>query len=579
MSAPARRRRFSHHLGAAGVCLVLVLFWGLTLETPSTWGWDESMHAELPAVRMLLGAREQGFGAFATALHDCQRYPFGWPLVLAALQGIVGISELCCRWAGIAAWGLTLFGLFLLGEELARAQRGGAGAPARRGDRLLPWVALGLGALSPLALHFAGTLFLEVPFTLCAVFALRAWLRRGEGGAARELAAGLWLTAALFTKFNYGLLLGFGCGLDWLCQAIVEARAGRGRAFLARGLWLAAPPLLVAGWWFLWPLPLGAEMAESHRESFAGFLGGNREIPWYPWQVRVLYATVYFSITARLFGLQLLCLLLGAREIGRPGARLLWLVFLGGTIPIWWHNFHLERFLIPGGPAIWALGALGLVRHLPRGRRAREVILGALAVAVLLYPAADAPWVADRVGLLRKNKPRQLQSQLEAFSAWSRLGAGRPTPTVGLEREAAEAIWALVTAEAGAEERVGWLGVSTELPPAAIHLALLEAGGSPGRFLRDAHRPMDVTFEGVDPKLSDEAFASYAARFEVIFTTEPPDLKGRPSRLFIREYTRRLIENLGWRPRDLGRVEVHAPDGSPLEVILFALRPPGDSPR
>ena len=573
MSVPAERRHFSHRFGAAGVCLVLVLFWGLTLETPSTWGWDESMHAELPALRMLLGLQEDGFRAFAAALHDCQQYPFGWPLVLGALQGFLGISEMVCRWAGIAAWGMTLFGLFLLGEELARAQRGGVLAPARRGDRLLPWIALTLGALSPLALHFAGTLFLEIPFTLCAVFTLRAWLRRREGVLARELIAGLWLTAAFFTKFNYGLLLAFGCGLDWLCQAVAEGRAGRLKALLVRGAWLGIVPLFAAGWWFLWPLPFGAELAESHRESFASFLGGNRQLEATPWTHRALHWTIFFAITARLFAVQALGLLLSLRELLRPGARLLWLVFLGGGIPVWTHNFHLDRFLIPGAPAIWLLASLGLVRILPRGRRAREVVLGTLALAILVFPSADAPLVAERLGLMQK-KPEVRANQLEILGRWSLLGTGRPLPSAGLEREVAETIWPLVTNEAEAEERVGWLGVSTEFPPAAIHVALLQAGGSPGRFLRDAHQPMDVTHEGLDPGLSEKAFAEYAGRFDVIFSTDPPDLRGRPSRSFIREYARRLVDDLGWSRAELGRIEVPKPSGATIPVTLSALRPP-----
>lgn len=573
MSDPSRHRLLTPRLAAAVVCLVLVLFWGFTLETPSTWGWDESMHAELPAVRMLLGAKEGGVAELAAALHDCERYPFGWPLVLAALQGVFGISELVCRLSGIAVWGLALFGLFLLGEELARAQRSGGAAAPPRGDRLLPWVALAFGALSPLALHYSATLFLEVPFTCCAIFALRAWLRRREGGVLRELAAGLWLTAALFTKFNYGILLGFGCALDLLVQGIGAVRAGDAARFLRRTLFLAAPPVVLCTWWLLLPLPFGAEVALKHREALVDFLGGNQQLVATPWTHRALHWTLYLALTARLLAVQVLGLLLSIRDGFRPGARLLWVVFLGGGIPVWTHNFHLERFLIPGAPALWLLAALGLVRVLPHGRRAREVVLASLALGVLLFPSADARYVAEGLGVLAK-KPEVRTYQLGVFESWARLGSGRPLPSAGLEREVAEAIWPLVRAEAGPEERVGWLGVSTEFPPAAIHLALLDGGGSRRRFLSDAHRPMDVTFEGVDPGLSDEALAEHAKGFDVIFTTAPPDLRGRPSRQFIAEYARRVVETLGWSRKALGAFELPRLDGSTLPVTLFALRPP-----
>ena len=132
----ARRR-------AAIACLVLFFFWALTLDRSHTWGWDESMHAELPALRLLLALAEGEGGLFSSALFDCQSYPFGWPLVLAALQAIFGVSEFVCRVAGLGAWCLTLFGLFLLGQELAQGRREDEGP--RRDDRaaFAPWVAGG----------------------------------------------------------------------------------------------------------------------------------------------------------------------------------------------------------------------------------------------------------------------------------------------------------------------------------------------------------------------------------------------------------------------------------------------------
>ena len=122
-------------------------------------------------------------------------------------------------------------------------------------------------------------------------------------------------------------------------------------------------------------------------------------------------------------------------------------------------------------------------------------------------------------------------------------------------------------------ERVGWLGVSSELSPAALHLGLLERGGEIERFLRDAHREVDVTFEGVDPGWTDEAFAAWAAEFDVFFMTDPPDLGGRPAREFMRAYQERLL-GLGWKASGvLGTFEWQPPLGEPRVVRLFACRP------
>src|SRR5439155_11787215 len=134
-------------------------------------------------------------------------------------------------------------------ELVARVAESRGGAV--RGGELVPWLALVFAATSPLALSFSGTLFLEIPFVVVSIFALRAWLRRGRGHVlARELAAGAWLTLAFFTKFNYGLLLGGGLVLALIVEGVGEMRAGRLRVLLVRGAWLAAVPLIAALWWF-----------------------------------------------------------------------------------------------------------------------------------------------------------------------------------------------------------------------------------------------------------------------------------------------------------------------------------------
>src|SRR5262245_14459103 len=185
---------------AGGLCAVLALFWTLGLSDARAWGWDESMHAELPAVRMLLALRAFEPGAFFAALHDCDQYPFVWPLVLAVVQLVTGVSEHACRVAGTLAWCATLFGVYLVAREAL-----GTGTGARRAA----FAALVLAALSPLALVFSGTLFLEVPAACASVWALRAWLVRRRFPSRRaELLAGAWIALAFFTKFNYGLMLG-----------------------------------------------------------------------------------------------------------------------------------------------------------------------------------------------------------------------------------------------------------------------------------------------------------------------------------------------------------------------------------
>ena len=45
-------------LGAALACALWGAIWGLGVQSEQAWGWDESMHAELPAVHMLLAVQD-----------------------------------------------------------------------------------------------------------------------------------------------------------------------------------------------------------------------------------------------------------------------------------------------------------------------------------------------------------------------------------------------------------------------------------------------------------------------------------------------------------------------------------------
>jgi hypothetical protein len=564
-----------HSARAALVCAALAVWWISTLEIHRSWAWDESMHAELPALRMLLSVQAGDGHGFWSVLHSCQQYPFGWPLVLGALQAVFGVSEWIARAAGITVWCVTLLGLFLLTQEVARAQRSGG---PRRGDDLAPWLALAFGALSPLCLGYGGSLFLEVPFTCCAVFALRAWLRRGNlrdepGGLWRAIAAGLWLVAAFFTKFNYGILLVFGCGLDGLLGLLSARRAGRLGRELRDLLLVAVPLVLGAAWWLVLPLPFGLEKGAEHREVMLSFLGGNREMPSTPWEQRLIFWALYLTFTARFFVVQLVGVASSLRGLLQPGARLMWVVLLAAGLPVWTHNFHLDRFLIPNAPTFWVLAALGLAGILPMGAIRRVAVLTPLALAALLFPTADASRVAGWLGLLEGDEDTSVYI-VGVLEEKPRLGEDRRMWTPGMAPEAAEAVLELVTAEVGPAERVGWIGVSTELPPAVLHIALFEASGNRARFLADAHRPLDVDYFNVDPNWDVARLREFVEQFDVLITTDPSDIGQRPARAFARRYAGMLIGELGWGVTEIGKVLVPKDVGDGFDLSVFALRPP-----
>ncbi len=536
---------------AFGICVVLALLWTLPLPDAQAWGWDESMHAELPAARILLLLQHGDFAGAHTALLDCQQYPFVWPLVLAAVQAVTGISEHACRVAGTLAWCWTLFGLFLLGRELgARVE------PKLKGARFLPWALFAFGALSPLALAYAGTLFLEVPFACMAVWALRAWVRR-DGSATRELAAGEWITLALFTKWNYGLLLCGGLAVAWYFEGF-EARRDMAK-YIGRTMALVLVPLLACVWWFV--LARGTE----HFEVLLAFLKGNREGQATPQAVRWLHSALSLHLGPFVLGCVLLLALLALVRLRSAPVRALFLVALALIVPSWTHPFHLDRFLIPQALPLWALAAVGFALLDWPVRLAFVVLLGAGCAGL------SREDFAARLGYLSAD-PGTREYQRGIYASWRNLSGSRALPTSGLERGAHDALLAAAAKEIGPKERVGWLGMSNGCSPAALQLGLLLRGGSEERFLAECTRKLDVSYEGVDPQWTDEQLAAWAKGFDVVLFTTPPDLKDLADRRFERQYALRLLA-LGWQEHELARTLVARPLKAPIELTLFACRP------
>lgn len=569
-AAPAPRRGAGATRAALLVLLALGTIWAGCVSTERSWGWDESMHAELPAARVLLALREGAPEVALRTVLECQQYPFAYPLVLAAVQSVTGLSETACRMAGRVVWALGCLGIFLAARAWSRAAAG------RRGAELVPWLALALAAASPLALAYSGTLFLEVPFVAVAAWTLRAWLRRGT--AARDLAAGAWWTAAFFTKFNYGLLLGLGLALDLACEGIAATRRGAGGAWARRLPVLAAAPAVALVWWLVLPLPGGLEVGEQHRAALAAFLTGNLGHGRTPFGPRAIDWSVALAGTPRALVLVLLGCGLALADVRRPATRALVLVALAGAVPIALHDFHLDRFLLMPALGLWLTAAVGWSRALPSGRAGRAWALGLVALAALA-PGPDGAWVARAAGVLPPEGPRR-EYVLDLLAEKRSLHPGRVLPTAGLERAEADRLLDLIDGAVEPGEELGWIGVSSEMSPAALWIGLYlrqssseERRAAGRRLLAREPRPIYVTFEGVDPGWSDARLLDFAARFDAVLATDPPDLKGRAGRAFAGAYRERLLADPGWSAQEVGTIAVSRPLGAPLDVRVLVCRP------
>ncbi|GEM_PF-746367 len=574
-SVPIRQSLRSRPLAALSL-LVLIVALPMHLARAvdrdvAGWGWDESMHAALPAARMTVAVQEGQVGQVADAVLDCERYPFVFPIVLAAGQGLVGMGQDEARWIAFLLWCLVgLWGVGRLGRALSSGSE-------RRPEHVLMPVAL--VALAPLPWRYAPSLFLEVPFLVLAAHTLASWIQwqRKPSTAWATLRIGTWLALCVFTKFNYGLLLVGGLLLDGLLSRVHPKSDSNDRETAAQGRLrcLAALPLgLIGLWWLALPLPGGLEMAARHRAALADFLGGNLGGGGLPWTWRALDfltgASVHPAVV--LFAIAGLCLSL--RQVGRPAVRTLWIVFLSLAVPTALHPFHLDRLLIPSLLPFLVLASVGWIAACPprAGGRMWAVASGLALLLILTSFWIPRHATARALGLLKLSSPSapRLIDYLDR-----RQSLFGEVPTAGLPRTSLEQILDLIHTKVGTEQSVAWIGMSSELSPAALHLGLLARDGNPQRFLEDSRRKMDIVpNKGAADPLAPPLFATDEERdafldqtfkrFDWVLTTSPVDLKDRSARRPIAaQFHQPLGARLGYQPTELGTVTIPAVGADP----------------
>jgi len=544
------------------VVALLALAWCLPLDARIAWGWDETMHAAGPAWRVTCALATLDAGGFADALLDCERYPFVLPLLLGLEQLVFGISEHGARVFCTLLWCATLLTVFCVARRASGSDAAG-------------WLALLAAATSPLALSFAGTVLLEVPSACAIALALWLWIRRRELALTRtcrrtDVAAGAALALAFFTKFNYGLLLAAGLALDELIELGLAARKGRARVALASLRDVLLVPSVLLAWWFLLPLPGGLERAAEHRTAFLEWITGNQEMAQASWKVRLLNVTSFFAPNPRAALLLTLGVLLAVREARRPAVRALLLVATVMLVGVLGHPFHLPRFLIPAGPALWALSGIGWCTLLPKPRVQRIGAVTAAALACAAWPGTDTAWLADTLGFLSP-KPEVREYQLAELSTQRDLLGSRRLRSLGLAREESQRFFELVGQSVGPTERVGWIDLTEEVAPAGLQYGLLAHARDRATFARALAEDTHISIGGVDPQWNDERLASWASGFDVLLFSEPHHLRGRAGREFFAAYVQRL-EGAGWQRAAIGRLEIVRPMKEPLAVELFTLR-------
>jgi len=549
------------------VCALLALAWIAPMGATIRWGWDETMHVGLPAWRMLAALQATDLTRFFDAVHACDRYPFAYPALLAVEQGLFGVSEHGARVLGTVVWCCALLAIFAVARRAEPERRHAA------------WFALFAAACCPLALSFAGTAMLEVPAAFATSLALLAWMRRrgepldGEGRSARDRAAGWWIAVAFFTKFNYGVLLAAALALDELFELALARERREARAALVSTAWFAVWPTLALVWWFVLPLPFDFEVGAEHRFAFVDWLAGNQDQAPTPWNVKLLNASAFFAPNPRTLIVLVVGALATAPLIARPMIRALWLVLLALGIGVLAHRFHLPRFLIPIGPALWVLAGIGWARILPRDRLARWPATAAVVLACALFPGGDTLLVADQLGFLN-SKPEIREYQERELATQRDLWGSRRLRSLGLSVDESQQFFDALAAEVGPSERIAWLDLTEEVSPAGLQYGLSRRGRDRAMFAKQLWDENYVSIAGADPQWDDAHLLSWAARYDVVLFSEPHHLRGRRGREFFDGYVARLEQD-GWKCKSIGAIAVERPMQAPLEVQLFTLRRDG----
>lgn len=559
---------------AALVCLGIALVGAWSVSMARSMGYDEAMHAHLPSARIALALRAGELGKAIEVLLGCQQYPFAQPLLAGLVQAMFGVSEFAARALGRVEWAAALFALFLIVRRTTDATIVDA-AVARTRARTAGALAVAMAATSPLGVAYSGSLFLEVPFCAAALAGVHAWLARADGArrTRADLLAGAWIAVALFTKFNYGAMLALGLGVDALASIVVAARARRVGEELRSALRVALPPALACLWWFAWPWPGDFELARSHREAFAGFLAGNQGFAPVSAGARVFDWGAGLFASPRAMGLAAIGVLLSLHAWRSPAWRTLFCVCAALIVPVALHPFHLDRFLLPGGMFLFALAAIGWSRVLPRSAPWRWAAVAALLAAGVVRADLDAPRWLDRCQPTDNPAPAIAEYRANFARERVQLSPGRPLPTAGLPRAESDAWLDRIAAQVGPEERVGWLAAPDKLSPGALHLGLYQRGGSTRRYLEQALDSSMFTVAAVDPAWDDARLASFAGGFDVILSSDPPDVVGRAIWGFLGAYRGRLVASLGWSEVEYATLEFARSLPPAMSVRLYCLRP------
>lgn len=461
------------------VCPLVIIFVFQFVSRPQLAGWDEAGYI-LQGYRLNQALRSFDWPGLVGLTRNQVFYPFfqSWFLGLATLP--LGYSISTARLVSLLLlWPLSLL-FWMMAEEL------------RPGSRWWPVVVLGLILSSPTILYFFSLAMMEGLGLLLTMICLWFyWRAREKGRPVFFFLTGLTAQAVIFTKYNYGLVLGALLALEGLIW-FAEKKGYRKKKTWLSLFWLFAPILALSLWWFLLP---------GNKPIILGFIKSFNDYPA-SWLTHWLFYFFELALGYTFSWVAFLFLAIGfvwasVKNRRRLKVRSLVLLFLVNflTIMLKSPNKNQARYLFTGVPAFLMVGSLGLFELWPKIShiRLKPVLkgiflpFGALLAVILVRDLVWVPQMVRSIGSHHVGSPVFYEPDYQRNNRFNfnRLDWPRQSAPAGSEK--IEDLFKFAFAQVDLSRRVIQVGEANEISPHLFNYYLAKAKEadqetSPGLF-------------------------------------------------------------------------------------------------
>jgi len=312
--------------------------------------WDEA-HYLVYAYNIAHAVRTANPGQFWAATREQFIFPPFHSWVLGIPLAYIGFSVQKARIIGLSFIVLSAVGLYILGK-LTDQRRG----------HIVGCIAGAIFLTSPLMLLYGSLALKELLGVTVSIYTVILYdIARKKQLWYWDLLVALALWVGLITKYNFGLLVAAGIGLEGLVAVLTVKHK---RAVILHHLVMALPPIVCLIWWIYLPVhslePFIANLKNSYLDYTSQFAkpGSLNQLLFYP--RAILYG---YSVSVWV-GAMLLASIVGVIPyLKNRIVRISWMIFLLNLIYGTIHaNALLERYILTTIPFLYIVGAYMVVK-------------------------------------------------------------------------------------------------------------------------------------------------------------------------------------------------------------------------